>query len=362
MAIKSYLLTVIDVISETTDACTVVLEVPSEARETFAYRPGQFLTVAVPSELTGVTARCYTLSSSPFDGGPLTFTVKRSEQGYASNWICDRLRPGDALQVLPPSGIFTPASLDVDLLLYAAGSGVTPIMSIARSALAAGTGQVVVFYANRDQRSVIFAREWASLIAQHPDRLQVVHWLTSVQGRPTQEQLAAFAGQHSASHAFVCGPAEFMKLTMAALEELGFPRDRCHHEKFVSLRANPFGDATGVAVEPAMNGPVNSGFDDGTETDLVQQPVALEVELNGKLHNFFDWTPGRTLLEFLESKGVKAPYSCREGECGGCAVRLLEGEVSMIRNDVLDEEELADGLRLGCQSLPTTDRIRATYS
>jgi len=93
-----------------------------------------------------------------------------------------------------------------------------------------------------------------------------------------------------------------------------------------------------------------------------QAPVRLEVELDGETHAFDDWQPGSTLLEHLESKGVKAPYSCREGECSACAVRLLEGEVKMLHNDVLDDEDIADGIRLGCQSIPVTDTVRATYS
>ena len=90
--------------------------------------------------------------------------------------------------------------------------------------------------------------------------------------------------------------------------------------------------------------------------------MRLEVELDGETHAFDDWQPGSTLLEHLESKGVKAPYSCREGECSACAVRLLEGEVKMLHNDVLDDEDIADGIRLGCQSIPVTDTVRATYS
>jgi 3-ketosteroid 9alpha-monooxygenase subunit B len=90
--------------------------------------------------------------------------------------------------------------------------------------------------------------------------------------------------------------------------------------------------------------------------------VSLEVELDGETHSFDDWDPAVRMLQFLESKGVKAPYSCREGECSACAVRLLEGEVTMAHNDVLDEEDLDDGIRLACQSTPTTEKVRATYS
>jgi 3-ketosteroid 9alpha-monooxygenase subunit B len=363
--IESYLLDVVDVVDETADAKSISFAVPEGAEERFLYKPGQFLTVAVPSDRTGIAARCYSLSSSPHDGGPLTVTVKRTADGYASNWICDNLRVGDQLRALPPSGIFTPASLDADLLLFAGGSGVTPIMSITRTALAEGKGRIVVFYANRDERSVIFAEELSRLSAEHPDRLQVVHWLESVQGIPSQEQMRAFAAQHLAYDAFVCGPAPFMKGTIAALKELDFPRDRRHQEKFVSLGGNPFGDLDQLQ-ETEREIAAAEADDDGAAADVFAEgpagPVKLEVELDGEEHTFDDWDARTRLLDFLESKGVRAPYSCREGECSACAIRLVEGEVRMLHNDVLDEEDLADGIRLGCQSLPATDTVKVSYS
>ncbi|WP_367650388.1 2Fe-2S iron-sulfur cluster-binding protein [Nocardioides sp. zg-DK7169] len=369
MDTDSFELKVIDVVEETPDARSITVEVPEGAEEQFAYRPGQFLTVAVPSDRTGVAARCYSLSSSPVGDGPLTITVKRTAEGYASNWLCDNVRVGDTLRVLAPSGIFTPASLDADLLLFAAGSGITPVMSIIRAALAGGTGRITVLYANRDERSVIFAAELRRLAAEHPDRLRVVHWLESVQGLPTQEQVRAFAADHLEDDAFVCGPAPFMAMTVAALKELGFPRARRHQEKFISLGGNPFGDLHDVEVaeqeiesaeadpEDAAAAPVP-----GAEAAAPAAAVRLEVELDDETHAFDDWAPGTTMLDHLEAKGVKAPFSCREGECSACAVRLLEGEVSMRHNDVLDAEDLADGIRLACQAEPVTDVVRASYS
>ena len=370
MDIESFLLTVVDVVEETADARSVSFEVPADAPEKFVYKPGQFLTVAVPSDRTGIAARCYSLSSSPHDGGPLTVTVKRTAEGYASNWICENLKVGDTMRVLPPSGIFTPASLDADLLLFAGGSGVTPIMSITRTALAEGTGRIVVFYANRDETSVIFAQELTRLAAENPERLQVVHWLESVQGIPTPEQVKAFVEPYLSYDAFVCGPAPYMKMVTTVLRELDFPRDRRHQEKFVSLGGNPFGDIEELALAESEIAAAESddvddaGSPDETSVDepTLAGPVKLEVELDGEDHTFDDWDPKVKLLEFLESKGVKAPYSCREGECSACAIRLLEGEVRMLHNDVLDSEDLADGIRLGCQSLPVTDTVRVTYS
>jgi len=240
--IESFLLPVRELVTETEEAYTVVLDVPEDVREHFDYKPGQFLTVAVPSSETGLAARCYSLSSSPVEDGPLCITVKRTPDGYASHWIGDNVRPGHRMRVLPPAGIFTPKDLDDDLLLFAAGSGVTPMLSIARSALAVGTGKLVLFYANRDESSVIFADAWARLEAAHPDRLTVVHWLESERGLPTQDDIRELAAQHATYDAFCCGPAPFMRAVSLALRELDFPRARRHQEKFVSLGGNPFGD------------------------------------------------------------------------------------------------------------------------
>jgi 3-ketosteroid 9alpha-monooxygenase subunit B len=364
MTDESFEVKVVDVVEETADAHSISFEVPAGAEEQFAYKPGQFLTLAVPSDQTGVAARCYSLSSSPVGGGPLTITVKRTDGGYASNWVCDNLRDGDSIRVLPPSGIFTPASLSADLLLFAGGSGITPIISITRTALQQGTGRIVLFYANRDEKSVIFAEELTRLAADNPDRLVVVHWLESVQGLPSQEQMKAFASSFASYDAFVCGPAPFMKLTIAALKELEFPRERRHQEKFISLGGNPFGDLHDQEVAEHEIEDAERDLDEvtpGTTQDQPQGPVRLEVELDGQDYAFDDWAPGTKLLDHLESKGVKAPYSCREGECSACAIRLLEGEVKMLHNDVLDDEDLAEGIRLGCQSVPVTDTVRVTY-
>jgi 3-ketosteroid 9alpha-monooxygenase subunit B len=359
MDTHSFELTVVDVVDETPEARSISFAVPEGAEEAFRYKPGQFLTLAVPSDQTGVAARCYSLSSSPHDDGPLTVTVKRTADGYASNWVCDNLKPGDTIRVLPPSGIFTPKSFDNDLMLFAGGSGITPIMSIIRTALAEGSNRIVLFYANRDEGSVIFGKELTRLAAEHPDRLQVIHWLESVQGLPTPEQMRTFIADRMSYEAFVCGPGPFMKMTVKVLKELDFPKERRHQEKFVSLGGNPFGDLHDVEVAEKE---IDAADQEEPEAPAVQGPVKVEVELDGEEYVFDDWDPRTKLLEFLESKGVAAPFSCREGECSACAMRVIEGEVRMLHNDVLEAEDLEEGIRLGCQSLPVTDTLRITYS
>ena len=362
MATDSYQLRVADVVVETEDARSVVFEVPSDLQETFAYAPGQFLTVAVPSEQTGLAARCYSLSSAPHSGRH-QITVKRTADGYASNWIVDNLQPGDTMRVLPPSGIFTPRDIDADFLLFAGGSGITPVMSIARTALEKGTGKVVLFYANEDESSVIFARQLAELAEEYADRFTVVHWLVSLQGLPSERQLALFASYFTSYTAFVCGPAPYMKAVTNALKELGFPRERRHQEKFVSLGGNPFGDVEEVlAAQKELQ-----DADDGDEGEdaaepAVTGPIAVEVELDGQQYSFDDWQGDKVLLEYLEEKGVDAPFSCREGNCSACACIVLEGDLKLQHNDVLDADDLADGIRLVCQARPLTDKVRISYN
>ncbi|MET3960087.1 3-ketosteroid 9alpha-monooxygenase subunit B [Marmoricola sp. OAE513] len=361
MATESYVLNVLEVIEETADAKSVVFEVPAELQETFAYTPGQFLTVAVPSDQTGLAARCYSLSSSPHSGSH-QITVKRTADGYASNWICDNLKAGDTLRLLPPSGIFTPKDINADLLLWGGGSGITPVISIARTALEKGSGKVVLFYANRDQDSVIFAAELRELVEQHPDRFTVVHWLESVQGLPTGEGIKLFASYFTTYTSFCCGPAPFMKAVATALKELEIPREQRHQEKFVSLGGNPFGDVEEVLAFQSKLAEADDGEDEPEEAKPTVGPVRLEVELDGNHYAFDDWDGTQVLLEFLEGKGVNAPFSCREGNCSSCACIVLEGDLEMKHNDVLDPEDLADGIRLTCQALPLTELLKISYN
>ena len=233
-------LRVAEVVTEAGGACSVVLDVPPDLAGAFGYRPGQFLTVRVPSDRDGSVARCYSLSSSPHTGDRPTITVKRTDGGYASNWLADNLAAGSMLDTLPPAGTFCPESLDGDFLLFAAGSGITPVISILKSALARGSGRVVLSYANRDERSVIFGAELRQLAGAAGDRLAVAHWLDSVQGPPTAAALAALARPYARYETFICGPDPYLAVVRDALGRLGVPPRQVHTERFLSLAENPF--------------------------------------------------------------------------------------------------------------------------
>lgn len=344
---KVYLLRVAEVIEETADAHSIVFDPTPEQRAALTYQPGQFLTLRVPSDRCGSVARCYSLSSSPHTGDALQVTVKRTDDGYASHWICDNVRPGSEIEVLVPSGVFSPASLDTDLLLVAAGSGITPVLSIVKSALTQGSGQVVLVYANRDEKSVIFADELRGLAERYPGRITLVHWLESVQGLPSTEQLRTLLRPFTGHEAFVCGPRPFMTATTSALKSLDVPRSRIHTEKFVSLGGNPFENVAVVETPDAVS--------DGED-----RPTALRVELDGERHEFA-WPRWRKLLDLLLDQGLDAPFSCREGQCSACACRITSGEVKMLHNEVLEAEDIDEGIVLACQSVPVTDDVSVSY-
>jgi 3-ketosteroid 9alpha-monooxygenase subunit B len=331
---------VAEVVRETGDACSLVLDVPPPLRGTFAYRPGQFVTVRVPSDLTGSVARCYSLSSSPLCGDRPAITVKRTDGGYASNWILDNVRAGTVLDLLPPAGTFSPRSLDADFLLFAAGSGITPVMSILKSALAAGRGRVVLVYANRDERSVIFGSSLRELAAPAAGRLVVVHWLDSLLGVPTAAGIAALARPFASFEAYICGPDPYLAVVREALRQLGVPGQRVHVERFLSLSENPFEEAP----VPASGGVA----------------ATLSVTLDG-VTTSLPWPPGTRMLDVLIEAGLDAPYSCRQGICGACACQLTCGEVEMAHNEVLEDADIADGYILACQAVSVTPEVSVAY-
>jgi 3-ketosteroid 9alpha-monooxygenase subunit B len=336
-------LTVAAVVEETSDARSLVFEVPTALRDRFAYRPGQFLTLRIPSEVTGSVARCYSLASSPHSDAAPMVTIKRTADGYGSNWLCDNVRAGDALEVLPPAGVFTPTDLDQDFLLWAAGSGITPVMSILKSALIAGSGRVVLIYANRDERSVIFAAELRSLAARHPCRLTVIHWLESVQGMPCADALGALASPFADFESFMCGPKPFMDAVHQALAAAGVPRGRTHAEVFTSLAGDPFAEVTAPPL------PIDA-----------EDAIRAEIELDGQVHTL-RWPRKQTLVEVLLAQGIDVPYSCREGQCGSCACTLVTGNVEMANATILEAEDLEAGLILGCQARPVSDEVRIQF-
>lgn len=343
-------LEIADVIDETPDARSLVFRSPADAPvapEKLRYSPGQFLTLRIPSEQTGSVARCYSLCSSPFTGDPLTVTIKRTADGYASNWLCDNAHPGMKMHVLAPSGTFVPKNLDTDFLLLAAGSGITPMLAILKSALSEGSGHVTLVYANRDEGSVIFAETLRDLAGKYPDRLTAIHWLESVQGLPSVSALSALFAPFTSREAFICGPGPFMAAAEEALTASGTAAEKIHIEVFKSLESDPF---AAVTIDDDAE-----GGDDGDSG-----PASVVVTLDGETHEV-SWPRKAKLLDVLLNKGLDAPFSCREGHCGACAVLKKSGDIEMEVNDVLEQQDLDEGLILACQAHPTSDSVEVTF-
>lgn len=328
-------LEILKVIEETSDAISIVFDVSCAGD--FTYLPGQFLTLHIPG--SPEVSRCYSLSSAPGLDSNLQVTVKRTVAGYASNWLCDNAVPGMRLSSRRPSGRFTPKRWDVDLVLAAAGSGITPVMSILRTALAEHGNRVRLLYANRNADATIFSDQLSALEARYRDRLTVIHWLESDSGLPIAAELEPLFGDVTSAEAFLCGPAPFMEIAAAALAAKGLDSHLIHKEQFVSLSTEAF------EVAPA---------------DSVTGAATATVDIDGEEHTVA-WPRESVLLDVLLAKGIDAPYVCREGNCGGCAYTLRTGEVSMRVNDALDEYELDHGVRLACQSIPVTDEIEIAF-
>jgi 3-ketosteroid 9alpha-monooxygenase subunit B len=339
---SSYRLRVASVVTETHEACSLVFEVPAELTAEFAYKPGQFLTLRIPVDPAASVARCYSLCSSPLTGDPLTVTVKQTPDGYASRWIAENVTAGTVLDVLPPAGAFTPDSLDDDFLLLAAGSGITPVMSILKSAVAVGHGRIVLVYANRDERSVIFGPALRDLAASAGSRLAVLHWLDALQGTPSAAGLVPLIRPFASHRMFASGPDPFLSAVRDAAAAVGVPPREVRVERFLSLQHNPFDPA--AAAEPAAAGVA----------------ATLRVTLDG-LTSSLHWPAGTRMLDVLIDASLDPPFSCREGICGACACQLVSGKVDMVNNEVLDDSDIAAGYVLACQSVAVTPEVSVSY-
>lgn len=344
---RHHALRVSAVVQETVDAKSLVFEVPPDLQDLFRYRPGQFLTLRL--DIGGrKVPRCYSMSSAPGVDPSVRVTIKRVRDGRGSNWVCDHVKVGDRIELLPPAGVFTPRTLDGDFLLLGGGSGITPVFSILRSVLAQASGRITLLYANRDEQSVIFRDELKGLAAAHPSRLTVIHWLDSVQGVPSVAQLAELARHHRQAQAFICGPGPFMDAAVAALQAVEMVPENIHVERFVSLPDEDAQAALSAAAHAAPPSP-----------DAVDE-AEVQVQLDGQVHTL-RCGGNETLLDAALRAGLNAPYSCQAGMCASCMCQVIEGSVALRHNEVLDKKDLAKAWTLACQAVPTSVRLRIKF-
>jgi ferredoxin-NADP reductase len=323
------------VVRETADACSLVLDVPPELHDTFAYDAGQFCTFRV--WIDGQPhLRCYSMSSSPAVDDELQVTVKRVPGGVVSNWMNEVLDAGDEIEVTPPAGVFRLGPGDADVVAFSGGSGITPVLSLVKSALATTSRRVRLLYANRDRDSIIFDGVLGGLVAEHPDRLQVVHHLDVDAGFVDPDTVRAFVAGTTDADFYVCGPGPFMDVVESGLLAGGVDAGRIHIERF-------------TPGEPEIEVP-----------DEAPTSTTVTIALRGRTETA-EHRPGATILQTARQLGMSPPYSCESGSCATCMARLVEGEVKMHANNALTDDEVAEGWVLTCQSVPTTATVSVVY-
>jgi ferredoxin-NADP reductase len=275
------------------------------------------------------------MSSSPDTGEPFAVTVKRVAGGRMSNWMIDALAPGDAIDAMPPTGRFVLRAADVPIVAFAGGSGITPILSIVKSALATTAREIALVYANRGPESVLFADALERLRAGSGGRLSVHHHLDSQSGFLDAAACAALVGERTQADFYLCGPGPYMEVARAGLERRGVDPQRLFIERFELPDAAP---APGAACR--------------TES--------LVIRLGGRKHRVA-YEPGDTILHAARRAGLKPPFACEAGSCGTCMAHLVEGKVTMRVNNVLDAAEVEEGWVLTCQAIPTSREVVVDY-
>jgi ferredoxin-NADP reductase len=325
-------LTVADVIDETADARSFVLDIPPALAERFAYVVGQYCTFRATIDGEEVV-RSYSMSSSPETRDPFTVTVKRVPGGKMSNWMNDTLAAGDTIDVMPPAGLFVLRPVDTPIVAFAGGSGITPILAIMKTVLATTAREIALVYANRGPESVIFAEAIERLRAGSGGRLSVHHHLDSEKGFLDAAACAALVGARTDADFFVCGPGPYMKVVQAGLDQRGVDPGRLFIERF---------DLPGEA--PCIESETKS----------------ITIRLGGRKRQV-RYEPGDTILETARRAGLAPPFACQAGNCGTCMAYLEDGKVTMRVNNALGADEVEEGWILTCQSIPTSREVAVDY-
>lgn len=354
-------LVVSDINTLTNDAKTISFALPKNHHQNFSYLPGQFLTLEF--ELDGNSIRrSYSLCDTPLNTTQLSIGVKKIENGLVSNHIHNHLKPGDTVKVLPPAGRFyahiAPGQYK-SYYLFAAGSGITPLLAIARTVLQVeADSYVYLLFGNRDQGSIMFAEQLSALQNDYRVRFNLILtlsrpksqwsdlWTSSSEspfqkGRIDAATITDFINQYppKAQNAeyYICGPGSMMSHTREALRNLDVPESRMFLENFGHSHGeeNTHKTITGVAAQ-------------------------LSASLNGETTRL-QVNADETLLRAMLREGLNPPYSCEGGVCGSCRCQVTKGKVKMKSNSVLTKDEINHGHTLACQSVAVSDNVTIKY-
>lgn len=342
------LLTVEKIIKETEDSVSVLFKNKGFFKK-INYKPGQFLTLKLPIG-DQIVNRAYSLSSSPYIHNFLRITVKKVNDGLVSNYICNELKEGQKIEIDKPMGNFyvvPEKKKSHQYVFFAAGSGITPIYSIIMSILEKEPkSKMLLFYANRDKKSIIFHNELPKLEARFSDRLQIVHLLEKVgasennyyEGRLSESLVGRMLHKYNIDFSrgkyYLCGPSGFMDKAKEILS------------------ANDVADQD-IKVE-AFNANLKTFASDGaimSNVKIVHEGDTHELEMKST----------KTILQAAQSQNIKLPYSCRTGMCSTCKASCTSGKVKMMEGHLLSDEEVASGKILTCISFPETEDVEIVF-
>ena len=354
---KFYQLKVSDVRRETPDAVSVAFEVPMQLAVEYQYKQGQYLTLKLKHNGEEIR-RSYSVCTSPFAEKELRIAIKEVKDGRASTYINRQLKAGDVVEVMTPMGNFhSPLSgaNKKNYVLFAGGSGITPMMSILKSVLyIEKQSTITLIYANRNEESTIFKNEIEKIVADNKDRVKVVFVYDAPKqplaelytGILTPSKVKAIIENHVGLNLnndfFVCGPGPMMENVKQVLEELKIEKEKIHIEYFTAVL-----ETLAAAEKPATTS--------GNGTSKVT------VLLYGIETTFDLATNGNSILDAASENGVDAPYSCKGAVCCTCRAKVLEGKVSMDANFALTDHEVEQGYVLTCQAHPLTEKVVLDY-
>lgn len=337
-----YALTIKEVKCLTSDSVQVVLDVPQDLKDTFSFIPGQYINFII--DVNGSEERrSYSICSGKNE--PLAVAIKSVPNGKVSNWFLNDAKAGMEMMVSHPEGNFQLKENNQKIIAFAAGSGITPILSIAKS-MQAGQGQMELFYGNKTQNSILFHEDIVKL-----DHVKSTFYLSQEtkegfeSGRLDKSAISEIVKKDldilKADAFYLCGPEEMIKAGVDTLKMFGVSDTKIHFELFT----------TPTIMAPK---PIESASDFNGES-------SVKVILDGESIEFKLKSDGKPVLDILDKEGLDAPYSCRGGVCCSCKAKVLEGKATMKMNYALTEEEVAEGYVLTCQTHPASEKVVISF-
>jgi ring-1,2-phenylacetyl-CoA epoxidase subunit PaaE len=360
--LKFHALKVAQLSPDAEDAVAIALDVPPELRTEYAGSAGQHVVVRVV--IDGVeTRRTYSLVNAPGEW-PLRIVPRVHPQGLMSRYLAEQVRAGDVLEVLPPNGSFTPREAPErgTCVAFAAGCGITPVLSVIRTLLAQGNGRVILFYGNTGLARTMCLEELLALKDSYLDRL-ALHFVMSREpqevelynGRIDAARVRQFATKlfrpEEVREYFVCGPGDMIEQVSAALREIAGDRARVHAEHFTLAT---------TAEGPAVKEPPSTA---APPPAAAPAPGMAEVTIlmDGRRRSFVMRMDDELVLDAAARAGIELPFSCRAGVCSTCRTKVIRGEVAMAQNYALEDWELEQGYVLACQSRVLSPALELDY-